>query len=281
MNNNDFDDLNQFVKENYNNNKLKKIKRKKIIIILINVVSISCLLAGGIGLKSIYDYKKDLEENKLLQQKLDEYFVKIEKERKLKEEQEQEQEEQILTSVIDFDPLILTNSDTIGWLTVKNTEVNLPIVQSSDNEYYLNHNFEKNWNSLGWAFADHRNIFPELSQNTVLYGHTYKDTLIFSSLTNTLRDDWLNNSENHIIEFSTIDGYHQWQIFSIYTIEETNDYITTDFNNEEFLNFINLVKSRSIKDFNVEVNEFDKVLTLSTCYIDSYHRLVIHAKLVN
>ena len=283
-NNYNFDELNKFIQDNYDANKLKRKKKEKVVIILANIISIICLLIGGIGLKSIYDYKKDLEENKLLQTKLDSYYAELKKKKKEEEEKKvtepEVEENPIIAPNVDFEALINTNPETIGWLTVKNTGVNLPIVQTSNNEYYLTHNFENNWNSLGWAFADYRNNFPDLDQNTIFYGHTYKNTIIFSTLTETLKDSWLNNDDNLIIEFSTVRELLKWQIFSIYTLPKTDDYLKTAFSEQEFTDYINLIKSRSRRNFDVDISYGDKIITLSTCYIDSDHRLVIHAKLL-
>ena len=71
-----------------------------------------------------------------------------------------------------------------------------------------------------------------------------------------------------------------WQIFSVYHIKTTNDYIQVKFNNdEEFTNFINKLTKRSSHNFNTKVSASDKILTLSTCY-SSTEKLVIHAKLI-
>ena len=63
-------------------------------------------------------------------------------------------------------------------------------------------------------------------------------------------------------------------------MKKTNDYLKVDFTDQEFYNYIDLIKSRSIKNYNIDVSLDDNILTLSTCYLDSNHRLVIHAKLI-
>lgn len=175
-----------------------------------------------------------------------------------------------------------TNPDTVGWLTVNNTTVNYPVVQSTNNSYYLNHDFNKNSNSLGWIFMDYRNNAYSLDQNTVIYGHNLsKDKLMFGNLSATLSSSWYTKDSNLYITFNTIEGDMQWRIFSIYTIEATNDYLYNTFDTqEEFLEFANKIKSRSITDFGVELKENDKILTLSTCQSSGKKRLVVHAVLV-
>ena len=103
---------------------------------------------------------------------------------------------------------------------------------------------------------------------------------MFGTLKKTLESKWQNNTNNHIVKISTETENSLWQVFSIYHIEETSDYIKTDFNNnEEFLNLTTKLINRSIYNFNTEINENDKISTLSTCY-GKTERMVLHAKLI-
>ena len=49
------------------------------------------------------------------------------------------------------------NSDTVGWIEVESTNIGYPIVQTTDNNYYLTHSFDKASNDAGWVFMDYRN----------------------------------------------------------------------------------------------------------------------------
>lgn len=182
---------------------------------------------------------------------------------------------------VDFDNVLQMNRDTIGWLIVNNTNINYPVVQTIDNDYYLKHSFNKTFNYAGWVFADFRDTFNPLSSNSVIYAHGRKDGVMFGTLMNALEPSWYTNEENQLIQFSTPEYDSMWQIFSIYTIEAESYYITTDFTNtESFMNFAKIIKERSIYDFGIDIKENDKLLTLSTCYNDSGMRTVVHAKLV-
>ena len=103
---------------------------------------------------------------------------------------------------------------------------------------------------------------------------------MFGSLKKILTSGWLNNSENYVVRLSTEYENTMWQVFSVYKINTTTDYLTIYFptpdNKTEFLNNL---KNRSAYDFNTPVNANDKILTLSTCYSDS-ERVVLHAKLI-
>ena len=181
-----------------------------------------------------------------------------------------------------FQELKALNNDTVGWIRVNNTKVNYPVVQTVDNEYYLSHAYDMENNLAGWIYMDYRNDIDNLDKNTIIYGHNIsKDYLMFGSLRNTLNESWYKNSENQIITFNTLNENINWQIFSMYTIEKTSDYLITEFSTKEsYKRFIEKIKNRSVYDFEIEVNEEDKILTLSTCYQDDKHRLVIHAKMI-
>ncbi len=182
---------------------------------------------------------------------------------------------------VNIEDLKNVNKDVNGWLYVNNTNVNYPIVQSSDNDYYLNHQLDKKYNSAGWIFMDYRNnSIMNNNKNTIIYGHGLYNNALFGSLKNTIKDKWFKNNKNLVIKSVDNSYSYLWQIFSIYTIPTTSDYIITDFNNDdEYVNFLDLISNRSIYNFNVNLNKDDKIITLSTCY-NSSTKLVIHAKLI-
>lgn len=175
------------------------------------------------------------------------------------------------------------NKDTVGWLKVNNTNVDYPVVQASDNDYYLKRNFKKEKDNSGWIFMDYRADSKNLSNNTIIFGHNmYYSGVMFGTLYKTKQSSWYTNPENQIIEFDTLYDKMKWQIFSIYTTEITNDYLIADFSTEEkFQDFINLITNRSKYEFNTPVSTKDKILTLSTCSDNGQKRLVIHAVLLS
>lgn len=178
--------------------------------------------------------------------------------------------------------LFSINQDVVGWLKVNNTNVDYPVVQTTDNDYYLKHNLYKESDKNGWIFMDYRNSLYNMDQNTIIYGHNmYYSGVMFGTLTKAYKKDWYTNPENQIISFNTIYESMNYQIFSIYKVPKTKDYLKTYFaNDDEFNTFVKMIKDRSINDFEVEINPGDKILTLSTCTGEN-QRLVIHAKLIS
>lgn len=171
------------------------------------------------------------------------------------------------------------NNDTVGWLKINNLNIDYPVVKTNDNDKYLNYSFENKKNLNGWIFMDYRNNPSNLDKNTIIYGHSGNYYVMFGSLYKVLSKNWYLNKSNQIITFNTENQNIKWQIFSIYTIKNTNDYLYTNFiDDNKYIEFINLIKNRSIYNFNINISANDNILTLSTCYKDSNNRLVIHAK---
>ena len=181
---------------------------------------------------------------------------------------------------IDYSKLIEKNKDIIGWVKVNSTNINYPVVQYSDNEYYLTHDLYKNYNGGGWVFLDYRNKNDFNNKNSIIYAHGRENKTMFGTLKNILNKEWYQNKDNYVIKTSSLSGSYVWQVFSVYKTPNTNDYIKTNFNaDSEYQTFLNLITKRSIYNFNTNVTINNKILTLSTCYDDN-SKVVLHAKLI-
>ncbi len=182
---------------------------------------------------------------------------------------------------VDFTSLKEKNSDTVAFIHMDQTNINYPVVQTDDNEYYLKRAFDKSKNEAGWVFMDYRNDITNLSDNTIIYGHGRLDKTVFGSLKNALKTSWQENKDNYIIWLSTPTENMMFQIFSIYTVKSESYYIKTNFNNDnEKQEWINTMLERNITNKETEVSVDDKFLTLSTCLNNSGDRVVVQAKLI-
>lgn len=181
---------------------------------------------------------------------------------------------------VDFKTLKEKNNDTVAFIKVNGTNVNYPVVQADDNDYYLDHAFDKTKNKAGWVFLDYRNDIDNLQDNTIVYAHGRLDTTMFGSLRNILKNKWFNEIDNRVVYLSTPQDNTMWQVFSVYVVPTETYYLTSSFGSEESkTDFINKITSRSVYDFKSGVGVNDKLLTLSTCYNDK-EKLVLHAKLI-
>ena len=183
---------------------------------------------------------------------------------------------------VDFSELKRRNPDTVGWINVRSTNINYPIVQAGDNDYYLKHAYDRSYNGAGWIFADYQNNMKRFDKNTVIYGHSRLDYTMFGSLKNVLQESWYANKDNHVVFLSTPQSNTMWQVFSAYKIEPESYYLTTSFSGETaYANFLEKVRGRSVHDFRAEVGVRDKILTISTCANNREdERIVLHARLI-
>src|SRR5574344_2148834 len=176
--------------------------------------------------------------------------------------------------------LLALNSDTVGWLTVPGTNIDYPVVQTTDNSYYLSHNFNKDKDYNGWVFMDNINVPQNLDKNTIFFAHNrYYSGVMFGTLSNVTKKKWYSEAQNISIYYNTLYEEYEWEVFSIYRIDVTDDYLKTIFKTDsEWLDFIDMIRARSIFKSDAIVGVNDKIITLSTC-LDNNQRLVVHAVL--
>lgn len=193
-----------------------------------------------------------------------------------------QEEKPVLLSDLSLEQLQGLNPDTVGWIRVAGTNVNYPIVQTTDNDYYLKRDFYRRWTNAGWIYGDYRCHFDNLSanKNLIIYGHGRLDMSMFGSLEYCRRAWWLNNPGYHTIYLATESGTTAWKVFAVYPTSIDFYYIQTNFAHDTaFTMLVDEMKARSIHDFGVEVHADDTILTLSTCVTDA-DRLVVNAVLV-
>ena len=246
-----------------------KKKKKKIRIKYNNIIAVLVLFVCLIGIVyssiKILKWKNDVDENKDIQDDISDFITVDEN-----------------SIDVDFEKLKSQNADTIAYLKVSGTNIDYIVVKGKDNEYYLTHNFNKNYNVAGWIFADYHNKFDGTDKNIIIYGHNMQNGSMFGSLYNVLKETWYNNVDNYKMLLITESGKNEYQVFSTYSIVSEDYYITTDFNNGiDFETFVKKIKARSIYDYGIEVTKEDTILTLSSCIGDGTKRVVLHAKLVN
>lgn len=236
-------------------------KKSKILITLIQIVLIAVIIFSGI---KIIEWIKSNKKNKDIMSEIKENVV-------INNEMDSNNEEY----KIDFAKLKQKNSDAIAWIKVNGTDIDFPVVKGTDNSYYLTHNFDKEKNKAGWIFADYRNKFDGTDKNIIIYGHNMKNGSMFASLKDVIKEEWYNNENNKYIALITENENCKYQVFSVYQIETEEYYLQTNISN--FKEFVEKIKGRSKKNFNVDIKETDSILTLSTCADNTKYRVVLHA----
>ena len=178
----------------------------------------------------------------------------------------------------DYAALYAKNSDFVGWISVPNTSINYPVLQCDNNDFYLEYNFEKNKDARGAIFMDSRNDAVNLDSNTIIYGHNCYNTTMFSELTKYESIDFYKTTP--VFEFNTMEKKHKWKIYGVFITtakaEEDNgyvfNYIYPYMDGENFEGFIEEIDKRRLYVTDVDINDDDKMLILSTCVrtLDTY-----------
>ncbi|WP_342536609.1 class B sortase [Sporosarcina sp. FSL K6-3508] len=181
-----------------------------------------------------------------------------------------------------FEELHAVNEQIVGWLSVEGTKLNNPILQSEDNDFYLNRNFKGEYSRAGSVFMDYRNDVTDMSRNTVIYGHAMRNDTMFGSLKKFGKQSYAD--DHPVIYMDTLyDGY-DIEVFAAYETTIDFYYIETNFKtDEDFMHYLEEVESRSLIEMPVEVNRDDQIVTLSTCNnsVNSKDkRYVVQGKLV-
>jgi sortase B len=181
---------------------------------------------------------------------------------------------------VDFDGLRSVNPDFVAWLLCPGTNVNHPVVQGQDNDYYLTHMFNGTRNSAGSLFLDYRNSAGFADRNTIIYGHHMRNRNMFWTLTQYKSQSFYN--AHPAFRLLTPDGNYEIQLFAGYVASENDDAWRTYFvSDEDFLAWLSRSWERSTFSADVPLDAGDRIVTLSTCTYDFKDaRYVLLGKLV-
>lgn len=181
-----------------------------------------------------------------------------------------------------------TNQDFVGWISIDNTNIDIPIVQGDDNSFYLKHDFRKRDTKYGNAFMDYRNNVDTLDHNTIIHGHHMKDNMLFAQLEKYMTLD--GYKEAPVITFNTLYHDYQWKVYAVFVTNDDRaddngymfNYIVPNFHSlDSYASYIEALDVRKLYDTGVDLNTSDHMLTLSTCsYEFDGARLVVVARMV-
>lgn len=166
---------------------------------------------------------------------------------------------------IDFDQLEVINQALKGWIYIPALNIEYPVVQGTDNIYYLDHTFEKKENKAGAIFMDY-NADPQMTDyNTFIYGHNMKNGSMFGKLKNFIRDEELCDSRPYIYYFTREKNY-QYLIVSYYVTEDGSYSYSLPADETEYEDYLGYILALSPYKCSREIPEEGPILTLSTCY---------------
>lgn len=185
--------------------------------------------------------------------------------------------DKIIENKIDYKEMITNlkeeynNQDIVGILKLDSNNLVIPILQSTNNEYYLNHSITKEDSYIGSVFLDYR-VNINTSNKLLIYGHSSsKDDTYFNVLENYYEEKYYK--KNKYINFITDNEERIYEIFSVYIDTSDFSYMNINFiDSSDYLNHIKYLKSKSLYDTNVELSEDDEILILQTCSNHDYYK---------
>jgi len=190
-----------------------------------------------------------------------------------------------------FDEYLTINDEVVGYINISGTNIDYPVVYNGDNDYYLYHDIYGKESKYGSVFMDESNRGAVLDRNTIIHGHNFndvkndvRDEIFFADLEKYKQKDFFD-THNKII-FNNLYYDMEWEVFSVYVVNkffgEENYYLLPSFDSEEdFSDYIKLLKSKSIFWNDYEPKEGECILSLHTCsYEFEEAHTIVHAKLV-
>jgi len=182
-------------------------------------------------------------------------------------------------SNIDFTALQQVNSDVKGWIMIPNTALSYPLIQGSDNSYYLTRTYKKTKSPSGAIFLDYRNQSNLSDFNSIIYGHRMKNDSMFGTLKKYKNLSYWN--KNPYIYILNQNGSYQYTIFAAYEDGASGNSYRTTFAGDAAAKqaFLDNAVGASWIQTGIQVGVKDQILTLSTCTGSGYEtRLVVQAK---
>ena len=186
------------------------------------------------------------------------------------------------TMLARYEALYRENNDLVGWIKIDGTNINYPVVQSKDApNFYLKHDFEKNYTDYGCPYAQQNCDVQAPSDNVVLYSHNMKDGTMFSDLTNYKSESFW--AQHRTIQFDTLTQKNEYTVIAAFKGEAAELFAYNAFVDaatpEEFDAYVAAVKELALYDTGISAAYGDKLITLSTCeYSFENGRMVVVAK---
>ena len=171
----------------------------------------------------------------------------------------------------EYETLYNKNKKLIGWLKIDDTNIDYPVMQTSDNTYYLDHNYNQEYDKNGSIFLDYNcSVYPR-STNMIVYGHHMKSGNMFGNLQKYAKESY--GKKHSVITFDTIYEKAQYQVMYVFRSQVYNEddivfkyYQFIEANSEtEFNSYMQEMSELSLYDTGVTAEFGDSLLTLSTC----------------
>lgn len=262
----------------------KKRKKRGVLNIIIIIAAIVFVFSLYQVIKIAMDYHKGTSEyDELLQMQTQVEPAKSDDEDEEEEQMPQEESEES-TEIMpdefrpDFAALQEQNPDCIAWIRFPNIDINYPVLQGTDNNYYLKHTFSGEKVTAASIFMDFNNTPDFTDDNTVIYGHNMRNGSMFAKLNQFAEESYYK--ENPYFWIYTPKVIYRYDIFSCHVVNvETEEMYCQYAEAKEFTEYLEHLKEKSDYPIDMEVTSADRIVTLYTCNsAGSAYRYQVHAK---
>ncbi len=220
------------------------------------------IVCGAVFLLSAFKVSSMLKENKAAESAYS--IIRGEAAEAISTVSPEENEEPTEHGKIDFAALREINPEIVAWIKSEGTVIDYPVMHTDNNDYYLTHLYNREYNSSGSIFMDYRNVNVGKDKNTVVYGHHMKNGTMFNKLMNYKDSEYYKL--NPTMELFTPEGDYVIELISG-TVEDGNSQFTRfDFtSDEDFLSYVDGFRARSTFKSDVKLSPQDNIISLLTC----------------
>lgn len=242
----------------------KQERRRRLIVVLASVVAVVCFGYFGVYYYYTVRTKGSYEELASLKNK-NSYF-------NIQDNQYVHKTNNELPDILpEYQTLYQKNKKLIGWLKIADTIIDYPVMQTSNNEYYLDHNYNQEYDKNGSLFLDYTcSIYPR-STNLIIYGHHMKSGQMFGQLQKYAKESYYK--DHKIIRFDTIYEKGTYEVMYVFRSQVYNvddlvfkyyQFINAN-SGKEFDSYMKEMAEMSLYDTGVKAEFGDSLITLSTC----------------
>ncbi len=262
----------------------KRERRRKIIVVLCGITAVSCF--GYFGVYSYFAERTEMDYESLSQLKGSSNLTSYAPTQRPMIHRTQEENIE-LTVLEEYQTLYNKNKKMVGWIKIEDTEIDYPVMQTVNNEYYMDHNFNQEYDRNGSLFLDKDCDIVHRNTNLIIYGHHMKSGKMFGGLNKYSSQEYCKEHPN--IQFDTIYERGPYEVMYVFRSRIYNE-------DEVVFKYYQFLDAASAQEFNSNMQEMaalslydtgvtasygDQLLTLSTCdYSEEDGRFVVVAKRV-
>ena len=262
----------------------KRERRRKIIVVLCGITAVSCF--GYFGVYSYFAERTEMDYESLSQLKGSSNLTSYAPTQRPMIHRTQEENIE-LTVLEEYQTLYNKNKKMVGWIKIEDTEIDYPVMQTVNNEYYMDHNFNQEYDRNGSLFLDKDCDIVHRNTNLIIYGHHMKSGKMFGGLNKYSSQEYCKEHPN--IQFDTIYERGTYEVMYVFRSRIYNE-------DEVVFKYYQFLDAASAQEFNSNMQEMaalslydtgvtasygDQLLTLSTCdYSEEDGRFVVVAKRV-